>query len=172
MTNALAIIRQVVSVLPSIRLKIENSGVRTSRLAILLALVLDPDLGFFDVYPNPDDQRRQDADHQQPPADIIVKTARKSHSTSGTRSPRALHHGAHEAAERTGQVSIARAHRLATRRHADAEQCSEENSKKKLGEMPQKVANRIPDDRIISGVLRRSGRRASRWRGAISASTA
>src|SRR6266478_4340240 len=44
-------------------------------LQFLLPLVLDPDLGFFDVYPNPDDQEGgQDADHQQaPPADVVVE---------------------------------------------------------------------------------------------------
>ena len=51
MTNALAIIRQVVSVLPS-NVGLEDREQRRTHftaLQLLLALVLDPDLGLFDV---------------------------------------------------------------------------------------------------------------------------
>ena len=62
--------------------------------------VLEPDLGFLDVHPDPDDQEgRQDPDHQQAaPADIVVEQAVDRARHQEADAPRPLHHRAHEAA--------------------------------------------------------------------------
>jgi len=88
------------------------------------------------------------------------KTARKSHSTSGTRSPTSPASRAMKPRERTGQVSTRGAPLPSAPCHA--EQCRKRTAKR-AREIRPESCNRIPDDRDHHGVLRRSVA-SQRWR--------
>src|ERR1051325_6883297 len=82
---------------------LKNPDQRCANLALLgalLAPVLDPDLGLFDVIADPDDRERgQHADPQHAaPADVVVEEAVYDARQQKPDAPRALQHAAHKAA--------------------------------------------------------------------------
>ena len=133
---------------------LENLDQRGANLALfgaLLAPVLDPDRGLFDVIADPDNrQRGQHADPQHAaPADVVVEQPVDDARQQKADAPRALQHAAHKAA-RADRPLLHRERRACRpfRAHADAEEGTEDQQEEESRrEARDEIANRVPEDR-------------------------